>query len=88
MSPSGTTLSDLDYMAHACLYAVANSDDPLTQNGTLILTSSATLVFGANLIPGTVKHSDDRTGRPLKYQFLEHAERTAICRAAMHGIPL
>jgi dCMP deaminase len=40
------------------------------------------------MVPGTVQVSDERTSRPLKYQFIEHAERTAIYRACLNGISL
>ena len=45
--------------------------------------------MGANLIPGpSVRKTEERCDRPLKYQYLEHAERTAIYRACKSGLKI
>jgi dCMP deaminase len=44
------------------------------------------MIYATNLIPGSIKKTPERCDRPLKYQYLEHAERTAIFRAGAHGI--
>lgn len=49
------------------------------------MTKAKELIYGANMVPGTVVVSDERTSRPLKYQYIEHGERTAIYRAALNG---
>ena len=37
------------------------------------------------MVPGTVEVTDERISRPHKYTYIEHAERTAIYRAALTG---
>ncbi len=44
-------------------------------------------VEGANHFPDGVVDSPDRWERPIKYSFVEHAERMAIYNAAFNGIP-
>lgn len=51
----------------------------------MIATSNKEVIYGANMVPGTVAVTAERTSRPLKYQFIEHGERTAIYRAALNG---
>ncbi|TNV75397.1 hypothetical protein FGO68_gene345 [Halteria grandinella] len=75
------------YLGLACDYAKANSDDAVTQNGVLIKTVDNKLVLGANMVPGTVHVTPERTSRPLKYDFIEHGERTAIWRCALNALP-
>jgi len=79
------TTSAADFLRKACAYATAHSDDKDTQNGA-VLVSSSREVFAANMVPGRVQVTDERVSRPLKYQFIEHAERTSILRAALNGV--
>lgn len=61
------------------------SDDPDTQTAAAIFRGDLIVAASANVMPYTVKWSKDRTSRPVKYQFIEHAERAAIYSAAKHG---
>jgi deoxycytidylate deaminase len=42
-------------------------------------------IAAANHFPRDVKESEDRWQRPLKYKFVEHAERNVIFKAAKEG---
>ncbi len=61
-------------------YSLAmDSPDPSTQNGAIIYNSRGWIVGkGINKFPRGVKYKDERWERPLKYKFIEHAERNAI----------
>lgn len=66
-------------------HAMINSTDPSTQNGAIIVANGA-LSFGANHFPKGVQEKEDRWVRPLKYSYVEHAERNAVYAAAKNGI--
>src|ERR1035441_3977564 len=71
--------------------AAASSIDPSKHNGAVLAAENGTPIHstaacnqfpaGVNELPG------ERWERPAKYQFIEHAERNAIYRAARQGIP-
>lgn len=62
--------------------AAKDSDDPSTQNGAIIVPRwGGTPVVGANRFPPNVSKWSERLERPLKYQYIEHAERFAILNA-------
>ncbi len=66
----------------------AKSPDPSTQNGAVIVDESDRIIGeGCNVFPEGVIESDDRWERPLKYKFIEHAERSAVYDAAKRGNP-
>jgi len=67
--------------------AATKSPDPSTQNGAVVVTSAGT-AEDCNRFPDRVKVTDDRLQRPLKYNFIEHAERNAIFKAAKLQLPL
>lgn len=67
---------------HARLF----SDDPQTQNGALLITRHGHKIYAANRFPRGVDKFDARLIRPLKYRFMEHAERGAIFEAARQGL--
>lgn len=77
-----------DYLKAAYIFAIQNSTDPSTQNGAIVVRESCILAYGANHFPRDVKESKARWARPLKYSFVEHAERNAIFYAARNGIKL
>ncbi len=66
------------------LFEAFRSPDPSTQNGAVIVatdtrTGQPTVVGrGANEFPHMVRITEERLERPLKYSFIEHAERNAI----------
>lgn len=72
-------------MEQACNEATL-SPDPSTQNGAVIVTRpDRIMIFDHNRFPTGVSESKERWGRPLKYKYVEHAERNAIYRAVKIG---
>lgn len=69
------------------------SPDPSTQNGALVLHESwvegnkfIKTSFASNTFPPLIKSTPERLERPLKMDYIEHAERGAIYNAAAKGI--
>ncbi len=76
-----------DYLREAIDYATANSDDKFSKIGAILIMNDAKkFIKAANILPGSLVKTEDRCDRPLKYQYLEHAERTAIYRACANGL--
>ena len=70
------------------LEAATHSPDPSTQNGAVLLLADGSLAAAdCNRFPVGVAETEERWERPLKYRFIEHAERNAIFQAARKGIP-
>lgn len=81
--------SDVDYLRLAVEIAIDHSGDPYTQNGAVLVAienGQAVEARAANGLPPGVAISADRFSRPLKYSFVEHAERGAIYAAARKGL--
>jgi dCMP deaminase len=78
-------MSDIDRLHDACRYAVRHSHDPDTQNGAVLVAAGGT-VYAANCVPPGVARPEHRLARPFKYDFIEHAERAAIYKAAEIGL--
>lgn len=88
--------TDKEYLVMA--YNVATSSpDPSTQNGAVIpycltdemgVSMKERFISACNTFPEGVQNTPERLVRPLKYNFIEHAERGAILAAAKEGIPL
>lgn len=75
-------MSEIDNLRMAANYARYCSQDPRTQNGA-VLVAGTKAVASANVFPlaSWRRHSD-----PLsKYDYIEHAERAAIYKAAQAG---
>ena len=72
----------------ACNRVTLNSDDPHRKVGCVITKGDEIIVEGANKLPHGIKANPNRLERPNKYMWIEHAERTAIYKAAQSGIPL
>lgn len=77
-------MTDLDYLREACRYAAEHSHDPDTQNGAVLVANRLT-IYAANCVPPGVARPEHRLSRPFKYDFIEHAERAAIHKAAAAG---
>ncbi len=82
--------TDVDQIEKAhienCYLIAANSPDPSTHSGVVITSRSGDIIStGFNNFPQNVKNMPDRLIRPLKYQYIEHAERNAIYEAARDG---
>lgn len=82
-------MNDLDeiyFLKTAYEYAAEFSTDPSTQNGAVLVKDGNMVVAAANHFPRNIKESPERWERPLKYSYVEHAERNAIYLAAKKGI--
>lgn len=66
----------------------SKSIDPSTQNGALIVNEETQEIIssGHNRFPKDVQCFDDRWERPLKYKYIEHAERNSIYDAVKNGV--
>jgi dCMP deaminase len=81
-------MNDLDYLRYAYTLAQSKATDPSTQNGAIIVDANGVIVAeGANHFPTGVIETVERWERPLKYKFVEHAERNAIYDAVRRGVP-
>ena len=78
-------MDDQHFLREAYRYASVHSTDPSVQNGTVIVLGQNILTYGANHFPYKVAESAERWERPLKYSYVEHAERNAIYAAARKG---
>ena len=81
---------DMDAMGmKQALLLAQDSRDPSTQNGAIIahmFSGEMHIISGGiNSFCAQVQETPERWKRPLKYQFVEHAERNAIYNAAKHG---
>lgn len=69
--------------------AKLESTDPSTQNTALLidnLENRNILAMGANHFPRGVIETTERWERPLKYKYVEHAERNCVYAAASIGV--
>lgn len=63
------------------------SKDSSTQNAALLVNDTGNiLVVDTNHFPKGVKTNEERWQRPLKYKFIEHAERNVCYSSAKQGI--
>ena len=79
-----------EFVEVARTIAKEQSDDLHTQTGCVIVnaTGGRMLAKGSNTLPIGVNLTAERLERPLKYKWLEHAERNAIYAAAKDGTKL
>jgi dCMP deaminase len=69
--------------------AKINSCDKHTKLGGIIIDINGNvLVESCNTMPQGIEIKDDRLERPIKYEYIEHAERNACYYAAKNGIKL
>lgn len=59
-------------------------DQPMYEGVSIVKPLMATGSW--NRFPDNVEYTDDRWERPLKYEYIEHAERGCIYSAAFNGI--
>jgi dCMP deaminase len=72
-----------------CRQASESSTDRDTHVGCVVVKGSAVLVRGCNTLPeGLNDPTGERSVRPGKYEWIEHAERNAIYSAARTGTKL
>lgn len=72
-------------MMDAAKMAAKRSDDPDTQVGVALVLRDGELMCDSNRLPPGVQASGDELQRPLKYLYIEHAERSVLYRAALAG---
>jgi dCMP deaminase len=78
---------DLFYLGFA--YQLAKfSPDPSTQNGALLVNPHTGIIvaYSPNTFPRGVERTLERLQSPLKYEYMEHAERGAVYAAAATGV--
>lgn len=72
--------------------AATKSPDPSTQNGAILVDTrfdnlnEHAFVTACNTFPYGVKEIPERLERPLKYSWIEHAERNAVFAGATHAM--
>ncbi len=78
------------YFFNLCSIIATRSKDKHTKCACIIVsTDHRPLSQGYNSLPsGANDNVPERYERPLKYKYMEHAERNAIYSAARHGIAL
>lgn len=81
---------DRKILKAAYINASKLSSDPSTTNGSVILVDDEAIerIDAANYFPSGILETEARWQRPLKYEYVEHAERNAIYAAALHGVSL
>jgi dCMP deaminase len=81
-------INDKEWLAR-CAAKGRESPDPRTKVGCVLVDSEENLLCEAcNTYPtGVVEAIQERTEAPLKYIWIEHAERNAIYLAARRGVP-
>ena len=77
---------DIEYLTQAYELAAEYSSDPSTQLAALIVKDGELISWGVNNFPRGVQETPSRWIRPLKYEFVEHAERNAVYAAARDGV--
>jgi len=75
------------FLREALKYAKGFSTDPSTQLGAILVDKSDVIVaYGANHFPRGVEERPERWERPIKYSYVEHAERNVIFHACRQGV--
>jgi dCMP deaminase len=76
----------INYLSVAYGYAL-DSPDPSTQLGAIVVDANKNIIgWGCNTFPRGVSKLTSRLERPIKYSFVEHAERNAIFSCARGGL--
>ena len=77
----------VDYFKNHAINISVMSRDSNTAVGAVVVDEDNMIEVssGYNCLPRGVKHSLDRSSRPLKYKYTSHAEASAISNAARLG---
>jgi len=67
--------------------ASKKSKDPNSKLGAALVQGNVVISTGFNGFPRGIDEREERWQRPIKYQFVSHAEANAIFNAARNGIP-
>jgi dCMP deaminase len=76
---------NIKFLEDAYKAAMILSTDPRTQNGAILVLQNGFILRDANHFPTGVTETPERWKQPLKYKFVEHAERNVILQAARIG---
>jgi dCMP deaminase len=71
----------------ALLLREDDSDDPDTQTVCAVDNGTQSVVMAANMLPPGVDPTKENTSRPDKYNWINHAEKRVLCKAARRGYP-
>jgi len=75
------------YLTKAYVYARQESHDISTQNGAILVHPVHGPVVGsANCFPPNIQRTEERLQRPMKYDYMNCAERAVIYKAAASGV--
>jgi len=75
------------YFRQLYQYAMNKSKDPSTQNAALLTEQgSGIIAIECNNMPDKVQQTDNRWERPIKYHYVEHAERNVLYKAIKMGM--
>ena len=89
LSCEGTTTASIDSCNMAYAQRIAMMSDDTTKIGAVIMDTHLNILSrGYNHFPKGVQRTEERSGRPAKYDYTEHAERDAIFAAARRGVAL
>ena len=80
------TEQDLYFMEHADLKVAQLSQDPASKVGAVLVKDDEMVEVGYNQLPDGCEDLPERYERPLKYDWINHAEPTLIINAARKGI--
>lgn len=78
--------TDLEILRDVCLHARRFSSDPHTQNAAALAAANSVVLLAANAVPYHLDATYELLKRPEKYNFIEHAERAVIYKAASVGL--
>ncbi len=78
-------MDSIEMLRIAYKVAEASSRDPRTQNGAFLICKDGHQVTAANYFAAGVHETPQRWEKPLKFAYVEHAERNAIYKAANFG---
>ena len=76
------------YTREAYKFAKEFSDNPDSNLGAVIVIDNKIISRGANMYSAGVKKTEERSARPKRYLYIEHAERAAIAKAAKEGMKI
>lgn len=80
-----------DELLRRCCVKAVESPDPSTQNGAVLVLEDGDggypfpATYACNRFPRGVRDTPERWERPLKYQFVIHAEQHALALAGLYG---
>lgn len=78
--------STVEYLRLAYRAAMTMSDDPSTQNGSVLVALDGNVLVDANRLPDGIDCDLSKVDRDTKLQHIEHAERNVLQQAGKKGI--